>query len=149
VAIGYLARLTDIEDSLVESLKTALAPHNVRVAAELNPGRASAPQADRECLVGWTGDTIGNLSTLDKGRVEIRRSFRIHIRLKSLNNHKKGYEIVDDALTAAHFLQFENAQASYPASVNLVGYEPESGFYAFEIDVIFTTYSSMSSRRSV
>jgi len=149
VAISYLATLKDIEESLVEVLKTALATHNVRVAAELNPGRASAPQADRECLVGWTGDTIGSMQTLDKGRLEIRRSFRIHIRLKSLNNHTKGYEIVDDALKAVHFLQFENAEASYPSSVNLVGYDAESGFYAFEIDVTFKTYSSLSSRRSV
>jgi len=144
VVISSLATLKDIEDSLVGVLKTALAPHNVRVAAELNPGRASAPQADRECLVGWTGDTIGSMQTLDNGRVEIRRSFRIHIRLKSLNNHKKGYEIVDDALQAVHFLQFENAQASYPSSVNLVGYDADSGFYAFEIDVIFLTYASRS-----
>ena len=144
MAISYLATLKNIEDSLVDSLKTALATHNVRVAAELNPGRTSAPQADRECLVGWTGDSIGSLQTLDRGRVEIRRSFRIHIRLKSLNTHTKGYEIVDDALTAVHFLQFDDAEASYPSSANLVGYDAESGFYAFEIDVTFKTYSSRS-----
>lgn len=138
--IGALSSIREIEDSLVQALTTELAGQGVRVVGEPNPGRSSMPLADRECLVGWIGDRIGELQSLARGRCAIERRFRIHLRLKSLRDHRDSYDLADRVLNVVHFLQIQNAEPGYPTSAALVGYDEPSGFYAIEIECVFKSY---------
>lgn len=139
-AIANLAGIRDIEVSLVTALEEALAGDGVRVVAEPNPGRASMPLADRECLVGWIGDSVGSPQPLARGRCAIERRFRVHLRCKALRDHREGYDLVDKVLNAVHFVSVPDAEPSFPASVTLVGYDEASAFYAYDVECVYKTY---------
>jgi hypothetical protein len=135
-----MATIQDLEEELVDILEGALEDLDCRVVAEPNPGRARLPQADREVLVGWIGDDIGPISTIDRGRSRVNRKFRIVVRFRSLREHQESYEVIDTILHVVHLLQLNNTIACTPIGTSLLQYDEESGYYVYEVDVEFRTY---------